>query len=219
MSGRPSAQRVPHASARGKSFAGERGLCPLAKGAVCGHARFVQPRRFNWARYEEVVRALHDKIMALGTLVSSVTLITLSWRVAGGQAVSPGRWLLGAGAGWFVMGMLRLALFVVLSGPRYLRFSHGRISLSGLGQLHPRQIVAWSLRPVSRRRRQKASVQVELRCLWHGWQRRWVMRLEDDWHASELHHLLRAACPRAEERRQPPTPQPVAGVLLHGAHA
>lgn len=227
MSGHLSAPRVPHASAQGTALARDRGLQPLAKGMVCTRAEIVQPRRLNWARYSSVVRDHHNKIMVTGALVSSATLLILSWRVAGGEVVSPGRWLLGAGAGWFVIGMLRLALFVALSGPRCVRFSHGRLFLSGLGELHPQQILGWSLCPVRKRRRQKPSIQVELRCRWHGWARRWVMRLEDDWQTAELHHLLRAACPHAEEH-VPPAPEPpvavalptaVAAALLRGAHA
>lgn len=178
----------------------------LQPGAGGGHekktaavvvGRFEQPRRLSWRRYEEARKTWHGRIMLAGTWVSSLALLTLIWRIAEGEAVSHSRWLLGAGSGFFVVWMLRLALFVALSAPRFISFAEGRVRLSGLGLLRPEQILHWTIQPGKKRRRQKASLRIDIGCSWHGAERQWSMDLEDGAEAVQLQHALKLACPQA----------------------
>lgn len=164
---------------------------------VAAAVRFEQPRRFNWRRYEDARKAWSERIMLAGTLVSGLALVTLLWRMAEGEPVSHARWLLGTGSGFFVVWMLRLALFVVLSAPHFISFAGGRVRLSGLGLLRPEQILHWTVQPGKRRRRQKASLRIDIGCLWHGTETQWSIDMEEGAEAVQLQHWLKTACPHA----------------------
>ena len=158
----------------------------------CAHIRIDEPMRFNWVRYERLMRTLHGKITLAAVLVTTVVLLMLGWRAENGEPISPERWLCGAGSGWFITWMVRLALFTFLAAPRFVRFMPGGIHLSGLGALRPDQILHWKLhREVTSDSGERAGARLEIGCRWLWWERRWTMFLNDATQADLLHHLLK----------------------------
>ncbi|MCB1276532.1 hypothetical protein [Prosthecobacter sp.] len=154
--------------------------------------RIDEPIHFNWVRYEHLIQALHGKITLAAVLVSGLVLLMLGRRAERGEYISPERWLCGAGAGWFIAWMVRLALFTFLAAPRFVRFMPGRICLSGLGSLRPEHILHWKMdRGVSLDSSEKACTRLEICCRWFWWERRWAMFLNDVTQADLLHQLLK----------------------------
>lgn len=156
---------------------------------------------------------MHARLTRAGGWVSVLALVTLGWRAAAGEPVSDMRWLAAATSGVFVVGMVRLGLFVLLSAPHFIRFQADGVFLSGLGLLRPAQVLQWSVRHLEKRRRQNDCVQVEICCVWHGLDRRWVMVLEKGQEAARLEELLETAFP------QPPLLTPIRPSGREGAVA
>ncbi|MDZ4405385.1 hypothetical protein [Prosthecobacter sp.] len=155
------------------------------------NVRFVQPIRLNWARYERVTRTLHGKITAAGVMVTVMAMIMLGWKAAGGEHITPVRWLYSVGSGWFITWMIRLAMFTCLAAPRFVSFQNGSIRLSGFGTLKPGQILRWSFDyHVMPDEHDSPCIRLEILCRWFWWKRRWTMLLDDGAEANRLQHLL-----------------------------
>ena len=150
-----------------------------------------EPARFHRQRYQHLIHPLHGKFHQTAAVVTCLVLIMLSWRAGGASAISSERWLYGLLSGWFIVAMLRLALFTCLAAPRCISCAQGRLHLSGLGTLQAGQILHWSLKqgvkvsPCSR-----PGVRLDIGCRWLGWERHWSMLMEDDTETARLEHFL-----------------------------
>ncbi|MFO1486024.1 MAG: hypothetical protein U1F71_21865 [Verrucomicrobiaceae bacterium] len=161
--------------------------------------RFVQPMRFNRTRYEHMVRMLRGKTIATGVLVSAVAISMLVWQASGGGHVSPERWFLGIGSGWFIAWMVRLGLFAVFAAPRSLTFQDGLIRLSGLGALRPGHVSRWSLaNGVMMDVDERPCSHLDIHCRWFGCDRRWTMFLNNGPEACHLRKMLEHHFPDAQ---------------------
>lgn len=153
--------------------------------------RFVQPARFNWARYEHVKRQVHAKVCVISMLLTGLVMALLWWKAAQGGIISPERWLCGAASGWLIARMFRLGLFVILSAPRCLTFEHDRCHLSGMGVLKPGDVSGWSLtRETPPGARSCRCLRLEIRCRWFGCARGWTMFVVDGPEVTRLRRLL-----------------------------
>lgn len=173
----------------------------LAGGHAVEERRFVQAARFNWARYEQVKRSVHATVCVASMLVTAVVMTVLWWRAAQGEMITPGRWLCGAACGWFAARMFRLGLFVMMAGPQGIVFRQGRLHVSGIGVLKPRDVTGWSItRGAPPGLRSCRCVRVEIRCRWlPGITRRWVMFIVDGPEAARLRRELVAHLGAADD--------------------
>lgn len=168
------------------------------EGKSSTRVEFVQPTRFNRARYKRVRRAMHGKIMAAKILVTVMVVVVLGWKAASGEHISPERWLCGIGSGLFLSVMVRLALLAALAPPRFILIEDEWIWLSGFGALKADQILHWSLeRGVVLNPLDIPCSRLEIVCLWMWWERRWTMFLNDNAEAALLQHMLKTRLPHA----------------------
>jgi len=150
-----------------------------------------EPARFHRQRYRHLIHPLHGKFHLTAAVVTSLVLIMLSWRAGGASAISSERWLYGLLSGWFIVAMLRLALFTCLAAPRCISYAQGRLHLSGLGTLHARQILHWSLKHgVKSSPCASPCVRLDICCHWLAWERHWSMLMEEDSETARLQRLL-----------------------------
>lgn len=184
------------------SHATHLGLWTRDHGQPSAVVQFVQPKHHTWVRYKTMAHALHGKINLAAAVVTVIIVILLGWRAAGGEHISPERWLCGVGSGWFIGWMGRLALFAALAAPRHISFQDGMIRLSGLGLLKPERVLRWSLhRGVMWNTDEEPCAHLEILCRWFGWERRWMMSLHDNAEAERLQQHLDHLLPHA---RRPP---------------
>lgn len=168
-----------------------------------------EPVRFHRQRYQHLIHPLHGKFHQTAAVVTCLVLIMLSWRAGGASAISSERWLYGLLSGWFIVAMLRLALFTCLAAPRCVSYAHGRLHLSGLGSLHAGQILHWSMKHgVKSSPCARPAVRLDICCRWLSWERHWSMLLEEDTETVRLQQLLEARFPSREDAVARP---------LHGA--
>lgn len=157
-----------------------------------------EPPRFHRARYEHLTHILHGRFHQISALLTCLILIMLGWRAAGGEYVSPGRWLCGLLSGWFIVSMARLALFTCLAAPRGISCAQGRLHISGLGTLRAEQILHWSIqRRVKVGSHGRPGARLQICCLWCGCERHWTMLMEEGQETERLQHLLEVQLPRS----------------------
>lgn len=202
------------------STCAERGLARRAvsarsDGEIC--LQISEPLRFHWARYAHLTHCLHGKCHLMAGLLSGLILIMLGYKAQCGAHISPEKWLCGLLSGWFIICMIRLALFTCLAAPRFVCYARGQLRISGLGTLRAGQILHWSIEhkvKVSACRRHGARLQIC--CRWLGCERHWTMLMEDGPETEELERLLEVQMPRntlPTEQQLPRTIQIEAGVL------
>jgi hypothetical protein len=166
-----------------------------------------EPMRFHRARYEHLTHHLHGRFQLVAALLSCLILLMLGLRATGGELVSPERWMCGLLSGWFIISMARLALFTFLAAPRGLCCAHGSLRISGLGTLHAKQILHWSIqREVRISPHAKPGAQLQLCCRWCGCERHWTMLMEEGQETERLQRLLEAQLPRSTQSRVESTP-------------
>ncbi len=157
-----------------------------------------EPMIFHRARYEHLTRILHGKFNQASALLTCMVLVALSWRAAGGEYVSPERWLCGLLSGWFIVSMARLALFTCLAAPRGIGYAKGRLRISGLGTLRAEQILHWSFQHGIRiSAHAKPGVRLQICCRWCGSERHWTMLMEEGQKTERLERLLETHLPRS----------------------
>lgn len=157
-----------------------------------------EPQPFHRARYERLTRILEGKFSQASALLTCLVLTALAWRAAGGESVSPERWLCGLLSGWFIVSMGRLALFTCLAAPRGICYAQGRLRVSGLGALRAEQILHWSFQHgvrISAHARPGARLQIC--CRWCGCERHWTMLMEEGPETERLERLLEMHLPRS----------------------
>lgn len=177
-----------------------------------------EPLRFHRARYEHLTRHLHGKFNQTSALLTCMLLLVLVARAAGGEYVSPERWLCGLLSGWFIISMARLALFTCLAAPRSICYAQGRLRISGLGTLHAEQIRHWSFQHGVRiSSHARPGVRLQICCRWCGFERHWTMLMEDNPETERLEQVLKAHLPRLSlasgRLPRPRTIQIEAGIL------
>lgn len=177
-----------------------------------------EPMRFHRARYEHLTRILHGKYNQASALLTCMVLIALGWRAAGGEHVSPERWLCGLLSGWFIIAMARLALFTCLAAPRGICYAQGRLRISGLGTLRAEQILDWSVqRGVRISTHASPAARLQLCCRWCGCERHWTMLMEEGQETERLVRLMEMQLPRRSRAAATPplhrTIQIEAGIL------
>lgn len=181
--------------------------------------RIEEPMRFHWARYEHLTRAMHGKTNLAAAGLSVLILLMLGWKANTGELISPERWLCGAGAGWFVIWMARLALFTFFAAPRFISLQNGQVQISGLGVVKLDQIRQWSLdRGVLISGCDRQGARLQLCCRWFWRDRRWSMFLDDGPETDLLQRWLEAQLPRvmdAAERSMSCAIGIEAGILSH----
>lgn len=157
-----------------------------------------EPLLYHRARYEHLTRLLHGKFNQASALVTCMVLIVLGWRAAGGEYVSPERWLCGLLSGWFIVSMGRLALFTCLAAPRGICYAQGRLRISGLGTLKAKQILHWSLQHgIKISTHAKPGARLQICCRWCGCERHWTMLMEEGQETERLERLLEMHLPRS----------------------
>ena len=157
-----------------------------------------EPLLYHRARYEHLTRILHGKFNQASALVTCMVLIVLGWRAAGGEYVSPERWLCGLLSGWFIVSMGRLALFTCLAAPRGLCYAQGRLRISGLGTVRAEQILHWSLQHgIKIGTHAKPGARLQICCRWCGCERHWTMLMEEGQETERLERLLEMHLPRS----------------------
>ncbi len=166
--------------------------------------QIAEPLRFHWARYAHLTHCLHGKCHLVAALLSGLILSMLAWKAENGEHISPERWLCGLVAGWFIICMIRLALFTCLAAPRFICYSHGQLRISGLGTLRTDQILHWSIEhKVSVSACARPGAQFQICCRWLGYERHWAMLMEDGPETEELERLLEVQLPhRANDIEQ-----------------
>lgn len=155
---------------------------------------FLQPIRFNRARQRRIMRGLRTKIALGGLMFTAMVLMMLAWKTVEGAHISASRWLLGLCSGWFIMVMMRLALFACLSAPSFIRFRPDGIELSALGVVQPEQVLRWSLARGVVKGRHKPCAHLEMYLQWMGQEKQWSMCLEEGPEADRLRQMLKTAC-------------------------
>ncbi|WP_395742924.1 hypothetical protein [Prosthecobacter sp.] len=181
---------------------------PTVRHADDSPLRIEEPLRFHLARYAHVTRCLHGKFHLVAALLTAIVLLVLGWKAQHGGAVSPGRWFCGAISGWFIMAMLRLALFTCLAAPRYICYKHGRLHISGLGILRAEQILHWSIEhQLTLRACPGHCAKFQISCRWHGSERHWTMLMDEGRQTERLQSLLERQMP-CSASLSPPTLRP-----------
>jgi hypothetical protein len=164
-----------------------------------------EPMIFHRARYERLTRILHGKFNHASALLTCVVLIVLAWRAAGGEHVSPERWLCGLLSGWFMASMARLALFTCLAAPRGICFAQGRLRISGLGTLRAEKILHWSFQHGIRiSAHAKPGARLQICCRWCGCERHWTMLMEEGPETERLERLMEMHVPRSNHASNRP---------------
>lgn len=157
-----------------------------------------EPMLFHRARYEHLTRILHRKFTQASALLTCMVLIALGWRAAGGEHISPERWLCGLLSGWFIVSMARLALFTCLAAPRGIYYTQGRLRISGLGTLTAEKILHWSFQHGVRISAQaRPGARLQICCRWCGCERHWTMLMEEGPETERLERLLEMHLPRS----------------------
>ena len=150
-----------------------------------------EPLRFHLARYGHLTRGLHGRLNLAAALLTTLILIMLGWRAQDGESISPARWLCGLLSGWFIIAMLRLALFTCLAAPRFICWTHGKLQISGLGTLRPGQIHHWSIEhKVMLHECAKPCAKFIICCRKLGCERHWTMLMEEGRQTEQLQRLL-----------------------------
>ncbi len=179
--------------------------------------QITEPLRFHWARYAHLTHCLHGKCHLVAALLSGLILSLLAWKAEHGAPVSPERWLFGLVSGWFIICMIRLALFTCLAAPRFICYTHGQLRISGIGTLRMDQILHWSIEhKVKVRACDRPGAQLQICCRWLGYERHWTMLMEDGPETAKLERLLEVHLPHqanATEQRVGGTIQIEAGML------
>ncbi len=171
-------------------------VMPAAKAEDSSSLRIEEPLRFHLARYEHLTRPLHGKFNLAAALLTAVILLVLGWRAQYGAFISPERWLCGALSGWFIVAMIRLALFTCLAAPRFICCTQGKLHVSGLGTLRADHILYWSIEhKVMIHACSKPCAKFQLSCRWHGCERHWTMLMEEGPQTERLQSLLEAQFP------------------------
>lgn len=158
--------------------------------------QIAEPLRFHWARYAHLTHCLHEKCHLMAALLSGLILSLLAWKAEHGAHISPERWLSGMVSGWFIICMIRLALFTCLAAPRFICCTHGQLRISGIGTLRMDQILHWSIENKVKVRAcagTGARLQIGYRRL--GCERHWTMLMEDGPDTEKLERLLEAQLP------------------------
>lgn len=162
---------------------------------ACLHIQ--EPAPFHWARYEHLRRRLRRRFHLAAALLTALILIMLGWKAEHGDHISTVRWFCGVFSGWFIVAMIRLALFTHLAAPRFICYARGHLRISGLGTLRAAQILHWSIeRKVRVQGRAKPGAKVQICCRCLGWERHWTMLMEEGPETERLQHVLETQLPR-----------------------
>lgn len=157
-----------------------------------------EPMPFHRARYEHLTRILHGKFNQASALLTCMVLMALGWRAAGGEYVSPERWLCGLLSGWFIVSMARMALFTCLAAPRCISYAQGRLRISGLGTVMAERIRHWSFQHGIRvSTHGKPGARLQICYHWCGCERHWTMLMNEGQETERLERLLEMHLPRS----------------------
>jgi hypothetical protein len=194
-----------------------RAVAVAAKSDADISLQIAEPLRFHWARYAHLTHCLQGKCHLAAALLSGLILSMLAWKAENGAHISPERWLFGLVSGWFIICMIRLALFTCLAAPRFICYAHGQLRISGLGTLRADQILHWSIEhKVSVRACARPGAQLQICYRWLGYERHWTMLMEDGPETAELERQFEAQLPHrssATEQSLGRTIQIEAGML------
>lgn len=194
------------------------GQCPAAAETDAHSSlRIVEPLRVHLARYVHLTRRLQGRLHLAVALLTCLVLLGLAWKAHLGESISPERWLCGLLSGWFIIAMLRLAIFTCLAAPRFICCTQGGLRISGLGTLRAENILHWSIEhQVMIRACAKPCARFHISCRWHGCERHWTMLMEEGRQTEQLQSLLEMqmpCCGRDSQQPLRPAIQIEAGVL------